>query len=517
MNKTVTVNISGIIFHIEEQAYAELQAYLEALRQQFRGDEGGDEIVADIEARIAELFQELLNERKHVITAEDVANVTAQLGNPGDFEGAGGAESYGTDADANAERTSSEHRKLYRDEDDKVVAGVCSGLGHYFGIDPIIPRVIFVLALFAGFGFLTYIIIWIAVPAARTTSEKLRMKRRDINVDNIRTQFQSEPRNSELNRAASRFLEVLTDILRGLATALRAFFGVLFVIISIALGMGILSTLLGIGVFVDLDFILTTEQVYDFFIPNKTGFEVGFFGMVLVHLALMIGFLFAGLKMLRRISNRYDWLKWVAPVCFITGGLLVGFGVAKNVTQFSNEGEVLAQLTATSSDTQQFELYFTNPNDLEILYDNRNGFPPEFAELRGETMYLGDRVDIAYRPTTDSLMHVTVNREARGPSRTEAHHQAERIDLDVRLDSNRLTISPFIGIPNDDGWHFQRAEVVIFLPEGASVEVDPALYRFQHHYSRHVTARSTSEGIMLFDMNGATLREEPWQHNISWY
>src|SRR5680860_983040 len=159
MKKTFTINISGTVFHIEEDAYEILQKYLINLKNHFGGGEEGKEIIADIEARIAEIFSEKSSDDKKVVTIDWVNEIIEIMGKPEDFEEQeDDEEPYAGEA--------KRKRRLYRDPDHRVFGGVCGGLGAYFNMDPVILRIIFAVLLLitSGAAFLAYIILWIAVP-----------------------------------------------------------------------------------------------------------------------------------------------------------------------------------------------------------------------------------------------------------------------------------------------------------------------------------------------------------------
>jgi len=184
MKKTYTIHISGTVFHIEEDAYEKLNLYLTGLKQHFGDDSEGVEIVADIEARIAELFQSHKTPDKEVITMEWVNEVIETMGVPEDFEaeGAPGPEEAGKTK-----------KRLYRDPDRKTIGGVCSGLAAYLNMDPVIMRLIFFfLFLVNGLGLLIYIILWIAVPEARTTAQRLEMRGEPVTIGNIEKWIKKE-------------------------------------------------------------------------------------------------------------------------------------------------------------------------------------------------------------------------------------------------------------------------------------------------------------------------------------
>ncbi len=176
MKKNISINISGIIFHIEEDGYEILRKYLDSINRYFASFEDSSEILADIEGRIAELFLSKLNEGKQVITAEDVHSLMATMGSVSDFKAAeekefAGSTSSGTQGGPGAESQSRTQpqpaRKLYRYEKHKILGGVCAGMAHYFNVDPVWPRVLLALLTLgtSGIFLLVYIILWIALPA----------------------------------------------------------------------------------------------------------------------------------------------------------------------------------------------------------------------------------------------------------------------------------------------------------------------------------------------------------------
>lgn len=172
MKKVININFQGRVIPIEETAYEILKQYVESLRRYFSREEGRDEIINDIENRIAELFEERLKKGAVCIADEDVEAVMVSMGRPEDFEEQDGGdnsyESAGAGQHASAGTTAEEPRRLRRAENDTVLGGVCAGIAHYLRIDPAVVRIIFALIAFAGFGFgfLLYIILWIVLPAA---------------------------------------------------------------------------------------------------------------------------------------------------------------------------------------------------------------------------------------------------------------------------------------------------------------------------------------------------------------
>lgn len=180
MKKTLTVNLADSVYHIDEDAYVLLDNYLNNLRYHFRKDDGAEEIVRDMEARIAELFTEYIREGKQVITIENVEAVISRMGKPEDLnDNADGKDRE----DMGGERAA---RRLFRNPDDRILGGVASGLAAYFGWDVVWVRIVLILAGVWIHGlFLVYLIAWIIIPLARTATEKLQMRGEPINVSNI--------------------------------------------------------------------------------------------------------------------------------------------------------------------------------------------------------------------------------------------------------------------------------------------------------------------------------------------
>ncbi|RUA15499.1 MAG: hypothetical protein DSY83_07455, partial [Flavobacteriia bacterium] len=185
MNKTVNINLANTLFHIDDDAYNKLRRYLESIKRSFAGTKGSDEIIADIEARIAELFLEKMENERQVITHKEVDQVIDVMGQPEDYMV--DEDIFEDDPKRTHAEPSPKAKKLYRDIDHKYIGGVCAGLEHYLGLDALWIRIIFLLlAVFtSGFGLIAYILLWILVPEAATTSQKLDMRGEPVNISNI--------------------------------------------------------------------------------------------------------------------------------------------------------------------------------------------------------------------------------------------------------------------------------------------------------------------------------------------
>ncbi len=185
MKITVSVNLGGYSFNIDEDAYAELKRYLKNLEFHFAGEESSSEILSDIETRMAELFRTKLTSYKTVISIQDVQQVTAVLGSPEDISDTEGRS-------AREKFSSPGYHRMYRDPDHRVIGGVCSGIAAYWKLEIWLVRLVFLILAMMGVGFLIYLILYIVLPEAKTTAEKIEMKGNQVNIHNIKDSVKKE-------------------------------------------------------------------------------------------------------------------------------------------------------------------------------------------------------------------------------------------------------------------------------------------------------------------------------------
>jgi phage shock protein PspC (stress-responsive transcriptional regulator) len=186
MKITVSINLGGYSFNIDEDAYSELKRYLKNLELHFAGEESSSEILSDIETRMSELLRARLTGYKQVITMDDVRYVISILGTPEDI-------SDNESTTARDKFSSPGYHRMYRDPDHRIIGGVCSGMAAYWDMDPWIVRVIFlVLAMMGGLGVLVYLILYIVIPEAKSTAQKIEMKGEPVNIHNIKDSVKKE-------------------------------------------------------------------------------------------------------------------------------------------------------------------------------------------------------------------------------------------------------------------------------------------------------------------------------------
>lgn len=247
MKKNISINICGTIYAIDEDAYQLLENYLQSMKNYFRNEEGGDEIADDIEHRVAELLWEYKEKGMTAVNIETIKEIINKVGNPADIDGEASSHSETSDGSYDHSEHSENFfssfgdetsifgkirknistRRFYRNADNKMLGGICSGLADYFGVgDVTIWRLAILVLAFVGWGFnmsffhhifpfniinftfnflvpLTYFVIWIVVPEARTAEDKLRMQGMDVNPENIREQVVSDSEGKKTERVTT--------------------------------------------------------------------------------------------------------------------------------------------------------------------------------------------------------------------------------------------------------------------------------------------------------------------------
>jgi len=247
MKKTLTINLNGTVFNIDEDAYALLEEYLRNLRIYFRKEADSNEIVADIEARAAELFSERIRLGYAVIDINEVKKMIEKIGQPQDFgdsreeETSQGAKTFGA-------TTTSSKKRLYRDVDNKLLGGVLSGIAAYFGWDATLVRLVSAILIIGlssiyGWGIWLYLIMWIIVPAAKTAEQKLEMRGEEVTVENIGKTVTEPP----VRKKNGFFSGMLTGCGCVLAAPLLFPLGIVVFVLGVVL-FSLLVSMLGVGV-----------------------------------------------------------------------------------------------------------------------------------------------------------------------------------------------------------------------------------------------------------------------------
>lgn len=246
MKKTLTVNLNNIVFHIDDDAYEMLQTYLSEIADHFQSDEERSEIMNDIEARIAELFSEKLQKNKNVVNLSDVEEIIEIMGKPSQYTG----DEEEADNQPKSDKKQQKSRRFYRDPENSILGGIAGGLAAYFNLDVTLVRIILVILVFLGVGFIIpiYIVVWFVAPAAVTSSQRLEMQGEDVTIENIKTEVNNVKNYMEsekFKQSAQGVGERALDILRLFFKIIIGFVGVVVGIAGIvAIGALIIALIL---------------------------------------------------------------------------------------------------------------------------------------------------------------------------------------------------------------------------------------------------------------------------------
>ncbi|MCF8303622.1 MAG: PspC domain-containing protein [Bacteroidales bacterium] len=497
MKKSFNINISGVIFHIDEDAYEKLNQYIERLKQHFAGEESSEEIVNDIEARIAELLREKLGEDKQVISLDDVEEVIAVMGEPAemDEEEHEGVASEREPAGPGYDRP----KRLFRDPDNKIIGGVGGGMGAYFNVDPLWFRLAFVVSFFAV-GPLAYIIFWIAIPMARTTAEKLEMRGKRVNINNIERSVKEEFRDigDSFSSYASRTRESFSrnkgmyrdagdTIGDGIVEVLRVLLKIAAILIGIVLiitGLSLISAIIGVMFIPSIPFVLMDELPIYFSGPAFINLIFGdglIFTLGVLGMALLIGIplawlVFIGLRLIfgNRIKTHYFdhnvLIVWVVAL-FVTGGSI--FFTAKD---FRHEQTIDKEVSSLPAGKASYKFDMTPDSWYPSVIDERKYLFSEVPENRPALHNSFRGVPgLSFKATDDSIGVIYVEYSSRGESPRDARRRAERIVYDIKIKDSTVNLDALFAIPRDDKFRMQDIEVIVSLAEGTRFTISDEL------------------------------------------
>ncbi len=496
MNKTVNINLANVLFHIDEEAFKKLQRYLEAIKRSFSGTTGSDEIIADIEARIAELFQERMENDRQVITMKEVDAVIKVMGQPEDYRV---DEDIFEDAPKSDSTTTSRTKKLYRDIDSKYLGGVCAGLEHYLGFDALWIRLIFIfLALSTGFGFIAYILLWILVPEAVTTSQKLDMKGKPVNISNIEKKIKEgyedvaekvkgvdyDKMGNKVKSSGQTFFDALGNFIMFCFKVFAKFIGIILIIIGAATLIGLFIGLFTVGV---LD-VIHIPGIDFYEMVNASGAPVWLISL-LAFFAVGIPFfflLYLGLKILvnnlKSIGNviKFSLLGlWLISII----GLIV-FGI-KEASAHAYSG----------STTVKESLYFPSAQDTLLiratsseLFENQedlgiNNMTISYDE-NGDRVLFTDDIRFDINRSSDSLSYIRIRKDANGSSTSDARERAGNIQYSYTLEGNTLSVSNYLYTAIKNKVRDQEVRVTLSVPAGTHLRFDAGMRRYMGRVTR---------------------------------
>jgi phage shock protein C len=491
MKKIININLAGRLIAIEDSAYEILRQYLDSLTRYFAREEGGDEIVSDIESRIAELF---LNKLKttHCITDEDVQSVKAAMGTPEQFDEAGESNKQQPPVNDPAYDSVRPRKRLYRDPDSKVLGGVCGGLGAYLNVDPVVFRIIFALLAIGGFGsgILVYFILWVVTPEANTAAEKLQMRGERVDVQNIRTTVQDE-----LNAAKSHLKNFGNDVKnfsqgrgRQFGSDIERIFRNLFE------GLGKVLLLLTKGFFYFLAVVILFALIVAGFVitvssaahPIKNLILVGplqnlllwvsicfLIGIPVVALIIFFVRKATGIKEANRYVGYTLGLLWFV-------GLISTIVLAVSVFKDFRTGSIpvkekfaLVQPSGGKLVIKQAEDY-TGIDEIEFF---------DYTLRVAEDTVIINTAGIKLEKSDTDSFEVYIERYSRGRRVSQARELAREIIYQVVQKDSILYVPSGISIPTNSKFRGQEVRVVVKVPANKHVVMDKSLNFHHNHWN----------------------------------
>ena len=533
MNKTININLGGVFFHIDEIAYQKLKKYLDAIRRSLSDDpKGRDEIITDIESRIGEILSEKVKDVRQVINESDIDEVVEVMGKPEDYM----VDDEIFSDDNYSSYSSQKSKKLYRDGDDKFLGGVSSGMAHYFTVDVIWVRLAWLVAAFGfGFGFIVYPILWILLPQANTTVEKLEMEGEPVNISNIEKKIRDEftdvsdrvkngiedvsdkVKNADYKKYSDKaksgsqdLVETLGKIFTTIFMVIGKFIGVLLIIISVATILGLIVGLFTIG---SMDFIHEDWFYQNTMVYNNSGLPIWLVS-ILTFLLVGIPFIFLFSLGLRILSNNTKFLGrttrfsllgvWLVALLFA-----IFFGT-RQFMQTAYDGTVTntEKVNVSTLDTLNIKLVDNNSLSNQSILKRRWGYSVIFDENNNEKIY-SNNIRLNIYSSDDNEVKVKVRKKSQGQSRSDARENAELISYDFNLLGNDLKLNGYFLTDIKNKFSEQKIYVDLYLPEDQTIYLDKTTRSFlydisniQDLYDRDMAKhyfKMTEEGLTCLD------------------
>ncbi len=494
MNRTITMNLSGIIFHIEEDAYDKLNKYLAAIKGYFANSESRDEIMSDIESRIAEMLQTKVSQTKQAVLMADVESVIAIMGKPEDFADESTTNQSNTSSNShyNEKQPNTGRRRVFRDPDEKMLGGVCSGVANYFDFDPIWLRGAFAISFFVfGTGFLLYIILWMIIPEAKTTAEKLEMRGEKVDVNNIGKAVTEEfddfkkrmkgwendvnnPENkAKVKKSAHRVGNFITELFQGTFKVVGKVFAVFLIVIGITFLVALLATLFGRGTISAFNspgdaIHFSLYEFGDAVLPNTISFELIVIGLILFIGIPLLSMVYSGIKYLFGFKEKNRIVKYTANILWLFGlAIMIYIGIQIG-TDFTEHATAKQNITIAqpTNNTLYLDLKPSSEEDVEDKYN------------RHRKIHLGDwyiiskdeqKFRLGYPSFTivaseTNEFELVAVKSAEGFDKKEAANRAKNIEYAITQMDSTILFNSFFDIDALDKLRGQELKLILKVP-----------------------------------------------------
>ncbi len=494
MNKILNINLGGHAVTIDDDAYEYLKSYLENIRRRFKESDGRDEIIRDVEDRLGELVNQYKG-NNIIVMLPHVESAIEVMGKPEDFGGESepnsASDTGGTSANTGSASNSGTGgmvfgqqvktgKRLFRDENDAVISGVCSGLASYFGIsEPLWMRLVFVLLGIISMGFWVpvYILLMIIVPPAKSATERLEMKGEPINVDSIAKEFQQgyERLSDRMsNGGGKRFA-------RGSASFSG---GCLYLMSRLGIGMLILiavSLVLGLGsAWVASMFAFFTAEPYlNYFSPLSAGWN--YLGVACLFLLLGLPVLSLCLWLAKTIFrfNSPAWLRTTVGGVWV-GSAILAFGLFSVAGRSLRTGATVnktVDMTGQASDTLRVRWADFDKNTERN--NVRWSWPwADNVFVEDEQLVLREFVRIRVRKSSSDKFETRLDIRARGANNLDAMEHANTINFNPFVLDNELYVPSRVKFDQGGKWWVSQMTLYIGVPEGKFIVFDNDIYNY---------------------------------------
>ncbi len=491
MNKTISINLGGFFFHIDEDAYQKLSRYFDAVKRSLAPD-GRDEIMKDIESRIAELFQERLKNEKQVVGLVEIDAVIEIMGQPEDYKIDDEKTAYQANSATSTNNFYYPSKKLYRDKEHGMLGGVAAGFGHYLNIDPLWVRILFLISPWITFGtfLIIYVILWILIPEAVTTTQKLEMKGEPITISNIEKKVKEgfDDISSKINSidtqkiannaksGAEKIGSTLEEIISTIFKIFAKFIGALIVITASFALLGFIVA----GIVMMFSSTMPDNYILNH-IQTPIGLEtplwiqgillilvfgIPFFFLLLLGLKLLV----RNLKSIGNIATYTLIATWIIAV-----GIAISLGI-NEATQMAFDGKIVQkeEIILTPNDT--LYLKFKNNN----FYSKNSGHETDFKLTQDENnidIIYSNNISIEIMETEEAFPYLQIEKLANGKSAVEAKKRAEKIKYGYKIEHNTLILDNYLISAVENKFRGQRVALYLYLPKGIVFKTDK---NFEH-------------------------------------
>jgi phage shock protein PspC (stress-responsive transcriptional regulator) len=512
MNKTVNINLGGIFFHMDEDAYQKINRYFEAVKRSLAGDSGTDEIMNDIEARIAEIFSERIQTSSHVVTLKDVDAMITVMGQPEDYH----IDNENQTNSSSTSNTKYRGKKLFRDMDNKILGGVCAGFGHYTGIDALWIRLALVLITISGFGspILIYILLWVLVPKAISTAEKLAMTGEPANLSNIERKVREERDNQDIDKKKDESDQRLSDTLtnRSFGSSVGNAISLLFSIFGKIIGFFILFIsipmlfALVIGLFATIFGVATIMSYPAWDYVNAVMYE-GFplwVVSILAFIALGVPifyFMVLGLKLLitnmRSLGNPFNYT--LLALWIISLALLVIFG-AKQVKEYAYDSKVVEKLPLNLNLNDTLKISFANNEFYYKDTNRRTDFEIKENE-QGQPIVFSNSIRFEVLSSKEDYNYIIIEKEAKGSTLEKSKKRAELIKYAYKIENNQLVFDNYLTTDLKNRYRGQEVKIYLYLKPNTILKADQSIRNYEVENRLHGLWQDDNEQTYMMLQN----------------